>query len=368
MAIKKILHIVGIMSGTSLDGVDFVLVRMKAAPSFQMQFVDHASIQFSKALKIKLLKATEQKLSVGEVAILHHELGQFYAQSLKRIRSNRKWKIDLVGLHGQTVFHSSGKASLQIGEPTYIRELLDTSVVSDFRQADIAMGGKGAPLATAFHQFLKDSQKLASAAFQNIGGIANVSAFVGKKSFSYDTGPGNMIMDQYISERSRKKMLYDKGGKLAARGLVQADLLEKMLRHSYFKEAPPKSCGREEFGEIFLKKYRTELNKLSFENAMATLTELTAKSIADSYKRHLSRIPQAVFVCGGGAKNSYLMERLQFHLPKSKVQTTDDIGWNSQHIEAAAFAYLAFLRFAGVAGNIPETTGAKKAVILGKLT
>ncbi|MCB0348201.1 MAG: anhydro-N-acetylmuramic acid kinase, partial [Bdellovibrionales bacterium] len=296
--------------------------------------------------------------------LLSHELGRYYAEAIKKIVKRKKWKIDLVGLRGQTIFHKSGKASLQIGESSYLAQALNCNVVSDFRQADIAAGGRGAPIAGIFHQKMVNTHK--AVALHNLGGISNLTFIKNKKvESSFDTGPGNLLMDSYCQKYL--SIPFDDRGQLAKKGLVNVNMLLKLLRHPYLQQKPPKSCGREEFGPNFLKRFNTVIKKLKKQDVLATLTEFTAITVADAYIKN-KLYPEVIYFCGGGAKNSFLLQRISYYLPNTKITTTADLGWDPQHIEGAAFAYLALLGIHGIPGNLPNCSGAKKPVVLGKIS
>ncbi|HEX4923526.1 MAG TPA: anhydro-N-acetylmuramic acid kinase, partial [Bdellovibrionales bacterium] len=344
----------GIMSGTSLDGVDFVLCRLKREP-LQLTYLGEFHSKFPNALRTRLLEAAQHKSTVDKLAILHHDLGRFYAREVKRHSGLKRARIDLAGLHGQTVFHKPPVATLQIGEPSYLAAALGAPVIADFRVADLALHGQGAPLATILHAALFQQQiENESVAVHNLGGISNVSYFQrgsiknlrhisGRKVLSFDTGPANMLID-LTAQRLFKKS-YDKDGRLAAAGAVNEAALSNWMKHPYFRKHPPKSCGREEFGEVFYQRALNDLRGHSPNDKLATFTEFTAMSIAHSYRRFLPELPAKVYLCGGGAKNPFLISRIQHHLPESKILTTEDAGWPVSSIEGAAFALMAALRY-----------------------
>lgn len=358
---RAVKNILGIMNGTSLDGIDLVLCKKSGKKD--LKYISHADISFPPLLRQKLLKATQNLLTSGEASLLSHELGRYYATAISKVVKRKKWKVDLVGLHGQTIFHHSGKATLQIGEAAYLAQALNCRVVSDFRQADIAAGGRGAPIAGVFHQYMVTESQAVS--LHNIGGISNLTFIKNKKvHFSFDTGPGNLLLDTYCQKYL--SIPYDENGELAKKGIVNVGLLLKFLRHPYLQQKPPKSCGREEFGPAYLKRYDATIKKMKKQDVLATLTEFTAISIADAYKKNKIK-PETIYFCGGGAKNLHLLQRISYYLPEVKVTTTKTLGWDPQHIEGAAFAYLALLGFQGIPGNLPNCSGAKKAVVLGKI-
>jgi anhydro-N-acetylmuramic acid kinase len=370
------LKVLGIMSGTSIDGVDFVLTEIQKKP-LRLKFIKRFQSEFPKALRERLIKAAKHELAVNDLAILHHDLGRFYSREILKHKKIHRFNLDLIGLHGQTVFHQPPNATLQIGEPSYASAALGIPVVGDFRVADLALDGQGAPLATIVHAALfYDLIKKDSVAVHNLGGISNVSFFEkaslrdlkqvkGKKIFSFDTGPANMLIDLAMQKLYRKP--FDNDGKVAAAGLPSLAIVRQWMKHPFFKKAPPKSCGREEFGEIFLKKAMNDMKGLSAEDKIATLTEFTAMSIAVTYHRSLPHFPTYLFLCGGGAKNSHLKFRIQYHLPAVEVHTTEDIGWPVSAIEGAAFGLMAAMRVWEKPAHLPLTTGATREGLLGKI-
>lgn len=368
---RKVLRIVGIMNGTSIDGIDFVLTSVqKKGSQVQVKYLDQASISFPKSLSEKLYRAARHELKVDELSLLHHELGRYYAKTLSEIKKKKKWSFQLVGLHGQTVFHKAPEATLQIGESSYLSSELKVPVVSDFRVADLALGGQGAPIASLFHKvaFGALKKKNKAWALHNLGGISNLTVITrsGKVERAFDTGPANMLMDLFVKQKSNKT--YDANGAWASQGIPYHKVIDEFLEEKFFKKKPPKSCGREEFGEAFLNKLIQKINQARAEDQLATLVEFTARSIAYAYHHHVKSTPTEILLCGGGAKNHYLKKRIQFHLPELVVKTTEDYGWPSQAIEGGAFALLAAYRLWNMPSNLPETTGAQRSVTLGKVT
>lgn len=369
---KNELKVIGIMNGTSLDGIDYVLVKIKrTGKSVDIKYLDHASTNFTPEMQTHLRRAVSHEMKVNEFSELHHDLGRKYASDLKSIMKKRKWKADLIGLHGQTVYHRGGSATLQLGEPSYMSAELGLPVVSDFRTKDIAAGGQGAPLASLFHQvaFKKHFPKRGFA-LQNIGGIANLSYVnsKGQLKLAFDTGPGNMLIDSCVQSLTNNQKNYDDGGKLARTGLAEQKFIDQALTDKFFASKPPKSCGREEFGQAYFTELKKSVSANHPEDLVTTATELTARSIAEAYKAFVPKDAGDIVICGGGAKNDYLLSRIQFHLPKHKLHTVEDFNWPTEAIEGAAFALLAAYRLWGMPNNVPETTGARKAVVMGKIT
>lgn len=354
------------MNGTSLDGADFVLIEINKK-DLSCRHLLTSSFGFPKKLKARLALAATHKVYVDELSLLHHDLGRYYADCFKKLSDEFK-EVLLIGLHGQTVFHRGGVATLQIGEPSYLSAESGAIVISDFRAADIALGGQGAPIATFFHVgvFGRDGETVS---IHNLGGISNLSLIKNRElKQGFDTGPANMLLDMAIKIHTKDKKQFDSGGKLARRGEVDSNLVAKMLMHPFFKKKPPKSCGREEFGEIFYRKFRKDLIKLSISDRLATLTDFVAQSISRAYKNHCEEMPKEIIFCGGGAKNSFLLEKIKQYLPDVIIKTTAEYGWPVESVEGAAFAYLAAARGLSLNSNLPASTGAKRATSLGKIT
>ncbi len=377
------MNVLGIMSGTSIDSVDYALCSVSEK---QINLLELWTANFPKQIQVKLHEAARGDLKSWEFCQLHHDLGRFYAEHAAR----GKIKVHLIGLHGQTVFHNPCKinpATFQLGEPAYLVEKLRVPVVNNFRVADLAAGGQGAPLATIFHQFVF-AERGKHVCVNNLGGISNVTSLDGsvalglrfKKSrhsldatpatpkiLAFDTGPANMLIDFAMRHFSKGKKHFDRNGEWAARGTAAEDLLKRWLRHPYFKQKPPKSTGRELFGEPFFKKAIREMRGLSQFDAVATFTEFTARSMALNYQMHLPSKPDKIILTGGGAVNPSLVRAIREKI-SSEVLTSDELDWPVQAIEPAAFALLAFLRFNRLPGNLPKTTGANRAVLCGQIS
>jgi anhydro-N-acetylmuramic acid kinase len=258
---------------------------------------------------------------------------------------------------------------LQLGEPAYLAQELGVPVAANFRTADLAAGGQGAPLATLFHR-VAFARATGSVAVQNLGGIANVTYLApGQPVLSFDTGPANLLMDLAISRASSGLRRYDRNGSLARRGTVDPGLLELWMNDPFLRRQPPKSTGRERYGEAFLDGHDRGLSRLSLEDRLATLTEFTAASVALNHLIHLPQPAAEVILCGGGAANGWLVERLRHHLGSlgSTVLTCEARGWPRQSVEPAAFALLAAYRLWELPGSLPETTGASRPVRLGQV-
>ena len=355
--------VLGIMSGTSIDSVDYALCDVGGGGG-RIKLREYWQVDFPKSLRKRLHQAAANLATSYEVAQLHHDLGRFYA-------AHARAKGALVGLHGQTIFHnpaSARRATLQLGEPAWLARKLGVPVVNNFRAADLAAGGQGAPLATMFHRMVF-AERGKHVCVNNLGGISNVTSLDWRSSkaprvLAFDTGPANILINLAMRQFTQGKLEMDRDGAWAAKGAVNEALIEHGLRHRYFRQKPPKRTGRELFGESFLHKH---LEKDRYD-LIATLTELTARSIAMNYHLHLPSQPDRVILAGGGAANPSLVGALKRSLPGSQIVSAEDLGWPLQAIEPAAFALLAYLRIRNRAANIPETTGADRAVLLGQIT
>jgi anhydro-N-acetylmuramic acid kinase len=367
------MKVLGIMSGTSIDGVDYALCEVSAR---SVTLLKLWSREFPRVIQRRLHAAAANDCTSHELAQLHHDLGRLFAQQAESLNA----KAQLVGLHGQTVYHHPDRntpATLQLGEPAYLAEALTIPVVSNFRVADIAAGGQGAPLATLFHR-IAFAQRSKHVCVNNLGGISNVTSLDWRIGFqpritAFDTGPANVLIDIAMREFTDGRKTCDVNGASARRGRVNESLLSQWLRHRFFRAAPPKSTGRELFGEKFWRENRLgRRSKSSQFDLLATLTEFTARSMALNYRLHLRSLPDVVVLCGGGANNSFLVGRITAALrelnPETEVVTSEALDWPAQAVEPAAFALLAYYRWKELSGNIPTTTGARRAVLLGQVT
>lgn len=375
-------RVLGLMSGTSLDGVDLVTVRFEGAnpaAAAVPRFESHAQRPFPRRLRERLLACAEGQATAWELAQVHHDLGRFYALLARDLVG--RLRLDAVGLHGQTVFHAPHRrtpATLQLGEPAYLAEALGVPIVANFRVADLAAGGEGAPLATLFHGrvFGRPGRHVC---VHNLGGISNVTSIdargIGRtpRVLAFDTGPANLLLDAAARQGSGGRLALDRDGHLARKGRPSEALLQRWLRHPFFRRPPPKSTGRELFGAAdFTRRWAAmESATLSFADRLATLTEFTARSLALNYGEHVRRPIDQVVWCGGGAKNGFLLERagaaLRPLLGAFESVTCADLGWPVEAVEAGAFALLARERLLGRPGNLPATTGARRAVLCGQV-
>ncbi|HBG78073.1 MAG TPA: anhydro-N-acetylmuramic acid kinase [Phycisphaerales bacterium] len=365
------MRVCGLMSGTSADGIDAAIVNIDKN---KVQVVAFDMFAYPSAVRKKVLEIGEQKnCTAGDISTLNFLLGELFAQAAIKLCKKNKISlrtIDIVGSHGQTIYHNpKGKvpATLQIGEPSIIAHRTGITTVADFRPMDVAAGGQGAPL-VPFADYMLFSHKAKNRVLQNIGGIANLTFLPADSAIgdiiAFDTGPGNMIIDQLVCRTTGGKLTFDKGGKIAASGKVNQKILGQMLKHPYFRKQPPKTTGREMFGEIFCKKFRGQA--IANEDMIATATAFTAVSIADAYRKFLPSKPDEIILCGGGAKNKTLV-RMLGQYTQSKIFTTNDFGINSDAKEAISFAILAWATIKGIKNNAPNATGAKTAEILGKI-
>ena len=379
---KSKMRVAGLMSGTSADGVDVAIVDIDNGRVGVLAFNTFPYLAELRRSILRLCGA--QSASAADVCHFNFVIGEVFAESVRKLCKKSGIglnTIDLIGSHGQTIFHNpNGRrfrkkiicSTLQIGEPSIIAQRTGITTVADFRPRDMAAGGQGAPL-VPFADYFLFRDKHHNRAIQNIGGIANVtylSAGCGTGDIiAFDTGPGNMIIDSIISILTKGKQKFDRGGLIAARGTVDKAILKDMLRHPFFSRRPPKSTGREEFGSRYCDALYQKLTKRSIpaENIMATVTAFTAESIIQAYRKFLPQMPDEVILCGGGAHNSTLIKMLRQGLGESIILLSDEYGINCDAKEAISFAILAYATIKGAANNVPSATGAKQPVVLGKI-
>jgi anhydro-N-acetylmuramic acid kinase len=353
------MRVAGVMSGTSLDGIDVAVIDINKS---KIETVAHNSTPYPAAVRQAILDAS----TPADISRLNFQLGELYAQAVKKVGVPLK-TIELIGCHGQTIYHQGKKPTntLQIGESAVIAERLGIPVINDFRVRDIAAGGQGAPL-VPFVDYLLFTHKKRTRVALNIGGIANITYLPARAKpedvIAFDTGPGNMVIDALVSAHTKGKQLFDRDGTIAAKGHVDRKLLDKLLVDRYYKQKPPKSAGREQYGADFI----ASLPKLKLPDLIATATALTAATIAMGV--HLAGKPDELIASGGGVHNRQLMGNLAALLPDVKISTTSDYGIDADAKEAIAFAVLAYMTYHARFGNLPSATGAKRPVILGKLT
>ena len=366
---------IGLMSGTSLDGVDSALVRITGqGENTQVELVGFLSMPMPVHMQKSILKVCDiEQSSVEQVCQLNFDLGYLFAEAAKQVCIEGNIPIsdvDFIASHGQTIHHKKG-STLQIGESSVIAEQTNCLVISNFREMDIAAGGEGAPL-VPYADYILYGEKGKSVAFNNIGGISNVTVLTGdnKKEnvFAFDTGPGNMCINAACKMLFNKE--YDEDGQYALKGKVIEQLLLELLDNPYFDREPPKSTGRELFGELYIKNIIAKYPQCNKYDIINTLTRFTAKSLADSYKNFiLGRCKlDKIVITGGGAYNKALVEMIGEEIPEIDVVTFEQIGFSSDAKEAILFAVLGNEALHGIANNLPLCTGAKKTCVLGKFT
>lgn len=372
------------MSGTSLDGVDVALVDIRGEGwKKRVQTLAHGTRPYPRPVREALLAVSNAETHTAQIAHLHFLLSELYAKAVIDVCAGARLRLkslELVGCHGQTIFHSGTPrrflgyrvaSTLQIGDGSVLAERLGVPVVSDFRPRDIAAGGQGAPLVPYVDYLLLRHARLGRVAL-NIGGIANVTAIPAgagpEKVIAFDTGPGNMVIDSLVSHFTNGARCYDKDGQLAARGRVHESLLGLLLRHRFFRKQPPKSAGREEYGREFVA-HLLETG-LPAADLVATATALTAASIGLAIRKIVSNRMKVdeVVVSGGGAHNSTLLGMIQRELPEIRIRLASDFGIDIDAKEALAFAVLAHESWKGRPANLPAATGARGPVILGKIS
>jgi anhydro-N-acetylmuramic acid kinase len=372
---------IGLMSGTSADAMDAaaVLVEGGDAARRSTKLLALRSIPFEDAIRSEILLAQEGELPVRRLFALHVRLGQIAADASRQAQVAAGWSDppDVIGFHGQTVFHdprgkrSGQPLSIQIGEPSVVAFTLRAPVVSNFRMADVLQGGEGAPLVPRFDYHQLGSNDL-DRVLLNLGGIANLTRIPAGASVgslvAFDCGPGNMLLDGLVATLVGKGSRYDEGGELAARGHADAAVVREFLDDPYFHRKPPKSAGREEFGETFRASFLKRTEGISLEDRLRTAVEVTAGAVALGVAMSGTVQPDELIVSGGGAKNATLLQALRARLPGVTLRPSDELGTPSEAKEAMAFAFLAVETLAGRPGNVPAATGARKEVVLGDIT
>jgi anhydro-N-acetylmuramic acid kinase len=386
---KKSMLVLGLMSGTSADGIDVALTRISGAPpNLNAKLLGHTSTRFPPALRKEILRVAEQQpISAGQLSQLNFRLGELFAGAALAACRHFKvslWRVSLIGSHGQTIFHqgratsyfgSPTASTLQIGEPAIIAARTGITTVGDFRSADIALGGQGAPLVPFVDYLLYRHEKFGRVCL-NLGGIANITvlprAAKPQQVFAFDTGPANMLIDALVSHFTRGRRRFDENAQLASRGRSIPALLDELLRDPYLKIAPPKSTGREYYGQAYAKKllalgrrYRARPNDL-----IRAATLFTALSVVDALHRFVlpkTKIHQLI-VSGGGAHNPLILAQLSAALPSIQVLPSSRLGILEDTKEAFAFALLAYETFHRRPANLPSATGASGRAILGKIS
>jgi anhydro-N-acetylmuramic acid kinase len=385
------MNVIGLMSGTSADGVDAALVEITGAPPDlrvrEIAFLTQPYDDATRAAVLDLCRPDARLLALGRVHVL---LGHRFAQAALAVIARAgldpvdaaPTPVGLIGSHGQTVYHAPGDDppfTLQIGDPAVIAARTGIPTVADFRAADVAAGGQGAPL-VPYPDWLMWHHPTRTRALQNIGGIANVTYLPSgsgpERVVAFDTGPGNVLIDAVAARATEGSWRYDRDGALAAQGQVDQALLASLLDHPYLRQPPPKSTGREVFGAALATSLweRAQARGLPPADLVATVTAFTAASIADACRHWLPAPPDEVFLCGGGADNPALVRMIREHLARvfggaaPVVRHYDETGYSSAAKEAVAFAILAYETWHRRPGNLPQVTGASRPVILGHIT
>ncbi|HXJ92296.1 MAG TPA: anhydro-N-acetylmuramic acid kinase [Terriglobia bacterium] len=379
--------IVGLMAGTSLDGVDAALVQITGAPERpRVKLLKFVTVAYPRDLRTRLLHiAGGGATNAAEISDLNFRVGEAFARAALRVCRSAgvdPKRLAVIGSHGQTIFHQGSAAgktrasTLQIGEPALIAHLTGAPVVADFRTADVGAGGEGAPLVPMVDYLLLADNRQGTIAL-NLGGIANVTIIPARARpadvFGFDSGPGNMVMDALVRHFTGDREGYDSGGRTAAQGKVIEPILRRAMRDPFFKRRPPKSAGREQFGLEFATHHFLSKSNTSYQDLLRTAAELTACSIAGALSQFVfprlepgSQVHRLV-LSGGGAHNRFLMGRLEERLPALRLQLSDDYGLPVDAKEAIAFAVLADRTLHGLPGNLPRVTGARRSVVLGKV-
>jgi len=382
------MRVIGLMSGTSADGIDAALVRIEGAPPALSAVLEgHHHARFAPRLRETILAiANGRATTAAEISQLNFLLGEEFARAA--IAACKSWhvppaQIDLIGSHGQTIYHqgaaskflgASVASTLQIGEPSVIAERTGVATIADFRPGDMAAGGQGAPLVPFIDYLLYRSETTGRVAL-NIGGIANVTVIPAgaqpREVFAFDTGPGNMIVDALMGSSSRGRTEFDRDAKFALGGHTIHPLLERLMREPYLHKKPPKTAGREQFGAAYAEKLIAWGKKPRAKPAdmVRTATVFTSLSIADAFRRFIlprTKIDELI-VAGGGAKNPLMMAQLAAALPGIEIIPAAQFGVSTEAKEAFAFAVLAYEAYHGRANNLPLATGAKHPVVMGKL-
>jgi anhydro-N-acetylmuramic acid kinase len=360
-------YYIGLMSGTSMDSVDAVLVDFSSPTP---KLIEHLSHQWPDDLKTRLLSLAENPhSSITKFASLDIEAGHWFASAANAVLEKAGLTantIKAIGSHGQTVLHQPDTElafSLQIGDPNSIAEHTGITTVADFRRRDIAAGGQGAPLAPAFHQHVFSNSD-ENRVVLNIGGMSNITYLPAGRNHvtGFDIGPGNVLLDAWIRQHS--ETTFDNRGDWARSGIVNADLLQHLRKHDFFYLKPPKSTGREDFNLDWLQKALLSFDSIPAADVQATLVALTTTTIADAIQAYTSRV-QRLLICGGGTHNTYMLEQLEKSLPDITIESTEKQGIHPDWVEAIAFAWFAKQTLEKKPANLPSVTGAKQLVILG---
>lgn len=379
--------IIGLMSGTSLDAVDAAAVRV-SLPESASALISGEALEIVRGINYPIpgeLRSALAELSqdaagsLQKSVLLNIRMGHLLADAVEALLDGLSFTaadIDVIGSHGQTVYHVADfhdccgrlvRGSCQIGEGSVIAQRTGIPTVTDFRTADIAAEGSGAPLVPILDKILA-RQMPGACAFQNIGGIGNVTYLSSPQSepLAFDTGPGNMISD-YLTERyTEGQQGYDRDGRIGRAGRVNEGVLDEWMRHPFLTLSPPKTTGREEFGLSFIREYCK--TAVPDADLIRTAQEYTVRTIAEAYRHHLPELPEDVVVTGGGAFNPVILEGLKRSLPECRIRTGDEAGISSEYKEAVAFALMGYYWKQNWCNNVPSATGAVRPVVMGKLS
>jgi anhydro-N-acetylmuramic acid kinase len=374
--------VAGVMSGTSADGIDVALADFRGHA--RLRLLAHHHFRFPAAVRRQILHVMNATAAVSDLSRLNFLLGELYAEAIDKAQRRSRLSAELIGCHGQTIYHQGEAARFlgrniaatwQTGEGAVIAERLGVPVVSDFRVADMAAGGQGAPL-VPFLDYLLFRDRRAGRIVQNIGGIANLTAIPAAAQLAdviaFDTGPGNMVIDALAEQLFRKR--YDHNGRIAARGAIIPGVLQWAMRLPFFRRPPPRTAGREEFGREFVAEFLRRCRRAPKPDIIATATALTARSISDALRRFVLRPSSGSYrdyiLSGGGTRNRTLMTMLQAEIEplRLRLRLTDEFGLPSQAKEAVAFAALAYETWHGRPSIVPSATGARRPAVLGKIS
>jgi anhydro-N-acetylmuramic acid kinase len=375
------MKIIGLMSGTSVDGIDAALVNLEGtAADLTLELLGFQTYAYPAQLRAEILRVCAgQAMSLEDFAHLDDQIAAVFAQAAIAIQA-QFGQAELIGSHGQTVFHRPPRQDLgfswQLGRGEAIAHLTQRTTVSNFRRADIAANGQGAPLVPKVDAYLL-AHPTKHRCVQNLGGIGNVTYLPPKNQpdwenavIGWDTGPGNVLLDLAIQKLTDGQQAYDQDGIWAAQGAPNLDLVQNWLTDPFIHQAPPKSTGREYFGVTFLEKCWQQAQQLNLTEAdwLASLTEFTALTVVENYRQFLPQMPDEILLCGGGCRNGYLRDRLQIAAGGIPVGTTDEAGVDHDAKEAIAFAVLAYWRYVhNFPGNLPKVTGASCPMLLGEI-
>ncbi len=379
-----VMYIAGVMSGTSLDGIDVALVHIEGrGVGSKVELIHFTTVPFCNDMKNEIQQALSiENSNVQLICSLNFKLGLCFAGAVKEVCKEANFplgQLDVIGSHGQTIYHQPKQdgtmipSTLQIGEPAVIAYETKTTVISNFRTMDMAAGGQGAPL-VPYSEIILYRHQTKNRLLQNIGGISNVTVIPSQLSeksvIAFDTGPGNMVMDEVCQRLFQ--LPYDQNGKVAKQGVVVEEILTYCMSHPFLKMNPPKSTGREQFGEEFVSELLKRFEKHSKENILTTLTMFTASSIVYHYKEFILPYYEIdeVILGGGGSYNDTLVEMIRHGLKEEKCTLflQEDIGYSSEAKEAIAFAILANETYHRNPSNVPSATGATQSVVLGNIT